>query len=66
VGGPKGTADGGIEDAGVDGGGRGGCPDDGPVGGMRETAVQARSTKAALPRNARKRRIAGLEATLQP
>jgi len=65
VGGPDGTADEGVEDAALHVGGRSGCPDGGPDGGMRETAVQARSTRAALPRHARIRRIAGFEATLR-
>jgi hypothetical protein len=66
VGGPGGTADEGIEDAEVDGDGRVEDADDGPDGGTCATAVHASSTKAALLRHARIRRIAGFEATLRP
>jgi len=65
VGGPGGTADEGIEGADVDGDGRVDDADDDPDGGTRATAVHAKSTKAALPRHARIRRIAGVEATLR-
>jgi len=55
----------GIEGADVEGDGRVEDADDGPDCGTCATAVHARSTKAALPRHARIRRIAGLEATLR-